>query len=461
MPTFSTLQEANQYIQSTIIEQAEKFGYTAKVANHNNLTSEQTTPYFTFRRPEEVNTPYADFSYVVFTDSDLRPDKIPTKLLVTLCVGSMQFKNDAVWATRPFWRREFQTLITNNKCFIKSDFSNVTDKANCIPAVAYDVLPASSNYWPVIQAGVVVDIDDLEKDRQSACFQWLACYANLREWGGKTAAKARRGYLPAQMQQNVQAEVTALLNTDKYVVLQGAPGVGKTYTATGIAQNYYDHVVFTQFHAETTYTDFIGGLVPDTTNTALTFKNTEGILVKAINKALDKPNEKVLLIIDEINRANLANVLGPVFYLFENGANNRCKLDITGVGELDKLPDNLHVLATMNTADRSLAVVDFALRRRFVWYTIRPAAFNDDNFHSEAFNDMAMIFRRYASDSELNLQPGPSYFMNNGTSDSLKHNIKYGLLPLIKEYLNEGYLAGSEEAFTAYFKEHADALLFE
>ena len=99
--------------------------------------------------------------------------------------------------------------------------------------------------------------------------------------------------------------------------------------------------------------------------------------LKEIDKQLadtlnDNPKQKVLLIIDEINRANLSNVLGPVFYLFEyqSGVRNvRVKL---GDMELEKLPDNLHVIATMNTADRSLAVVDFALRRRFAWYTLRP-----------------------------------------------------------------------------------------
>ncbi|WP_223862515.1 AAA family ATPase, partial [Enterobacter hormaechei] len=102
------------------------------------------------------------------------------------------------------------------------------------------------------------------------------------------------------------------------------------------------------------------------------FKAKEGVLYQAIKYANENEKEKILLIIDEINRANLSNVLGPVFYLFEYQSGKR-KVEISvGNMKLTHLPDNLHVIATMNTADRSLAVVDFALRRRFAWYTLRP-----------------------------------------------------------------------------------------
>ena len=174
----------------------------------------------------------------------------------------------------------------------------------------------------------------------------------------------------------------------KYVVLQGAPGCGKTRMALEIAKKYFakENVFFTQFHAETTYSDFVYGIKPVLSGQNVAYQGEKGILIQAIEKATavkgkEGKEGRVLLILDEFNRANLANVLGPVFYLFEaNAQDHNYTLNLGKIYEkeeekdlkYDKLPDNLYVIATMNTADRSLAVVDFALRRRFAWYTLYP-----------------------------------------------------------------------------------------
>ena len=151
--------------------------------------------------------------------------------------------------------------------------------------------------------------------------------------------------------------------------MQGAPGTGKTYNASKIAESF-DYCFFEQFHAETNYSDFVYGIRPKLNEKDLQYEAREGILYQAIKKANENKTKKCLLIIDEINRANLANVRGPVFYLFEYQTGTRPgKVKIGDLEPLDQLPPNLYVLATMNTADRSLAVVDFALRRRFAWYT--------------------------------------------------------------------------------------------
>ena len=102
--------------------------------------------------------------------------------------------------------------------------------------------------------------------------------------------------------------------------------------------------------------------------------------------AKEHDKEKVLLIIDEINRANLSNVLGPIFYLFEHKMDkSNVEIEISPGFKINKLPDNFSVIATMNTADRSLAVVDFALRRRFAWYTLKPKAIKSNQFFKEDF----------------------------------------------------------------------------
>ena len=176
--------------------------------------------------------------------------------------------------------------------------------------------------------------------------------------------------------------------------------------------------------------------------------------------------EKVLLIIDEINRANLSNVLGPIFYLFEYQPGDRIVKIRIGDKELTKLPDNIDVLATMNTADRSLAVVDFALRRRFAWYTLRPRIIKSEpgkKFMESLYNKFADIFFQFASDDELNLQPGQSYFIvsNQDSEAEMQERMIYELMPLIKEYLAEGYLLKAKDAFGDLFLKETGKFMYE
>jgi 5-methylcytosine-specific restriction protein B len=145
--------------------------------------------------------------------------------------------------------------------------------------------------------------------------------------------------------------------------------------------------------------------------------------------------------------------------LFEYQANNRTvSLKLGDLEHVDSLPDNLHVIATMNTADRSLAVVDFALRRRFAWYTLRPHILKDRQFDKKTFNRIADIFYRYATDEELNLQPGQSYFTDK---TNMKDRMIYELMPLIKEYLAEGYLLSAKDEFCTLFLEITGKMMYE
>jgi 5-methylcytosine-specific restriction protein B len=190
------------------------------------------------------------------------------------------------------------------------------------------------------------------------------------------------------------------------------------------------------------------------------------VLYQTVEYALEHPKERVLLIIDEINRANLSNVLGPVFYLFEYQTAKRTVKIKIGDLDIDKLPDNIDVIATMNTADRSLAVVDFALRRRFAWYTLRPHEVTPDpglKFMKETYNKIADIFFEYASDDELHLQPGQSYFIvpSENRDDEMKDRLIYELMPLIKEYLAEGYLLKAKDSFCDLFLKETGRLMYE
>ena len=124
------------------------------------------------------------------------------------------------------------------------------------------------------------------------------------------------------------------------------------------------------------------------------------------------------------------------------------------------MPKNLFVIATMNTADRSLAVVDFALRRRFAWYDLKPITINSEDFFDQDFMAFKEIFDWYANSDELSLQPGQGYFIASDEI-AMKNRITYELYPLVQEYLKEGLLLSGKEEFNRYFLQRINKPLFQ
>lgn len=424
--------------------------------------------WFGFVAPEQPAAgAYGDFSLVFFPSSF--DDAAPC--IVTLCVGSQNFERDFDLAKSPGVRRRFLSLIKHEKLTV-ADYpapgtdaahikTSMTDLKNGPAKKFFQYLDGKQadgvqkSYASLMQASTYFD----PALHPSVWKEWVAAYAEMRGWGNQSHAKARRDVLSYSTPPvDTLREVRELLDERRYVILQGAPGVGKTYTAKRLAHEVYgdDNVIFQQFHASTTYSDFVCGIRPKVDATELTYELCEGALCQAIRKAQDNPGKKILLIIDEINRANLATVLGPVFYLFEPSAPESAYTVNIGDLRLTRMPENLHVLGTMNTADRSLAVVDFALRRRFAWYTILPQMLEKvpgKKFHKKDFTEMADIFFQFADDSELSLQPGPSYFLTNIRDDKkeLDHKMRYELMPLLKEYFAEGMIPGARDAVSNYF----------
>lgn len=439
-----------------------------------NLQSEaftSGTAYFGFLNPEEETSgPYSDFSFVVFPNS---VDNVTT-CVVCLAVGSSGFRNDYQLAALPGLRRMFLKLKGQNT-FFKASFNDIentsTDLLKEIRASYTQLASVIEKYKTVLPASCIVNPQ--EEEGINTISAWLATYAKIRSWGTKEKKELVDACLSSILSTSIpneEQEVKDLLKRRKYIVLQGAPGTGKTYTALNIA-NSYDKTFFEQFHAETTFSDFVYGIEPNMSGdmSQPQFTAKEGVLYQAIRYAADNEDKNVLLIIDEINRANLSNVLGPVFYLFEYQSGERDVEISVGKMKLTQLPDNLHVIATMNTADRSLAVVDFALRRRFAWYTLRPHEIKPGNgkkFMDGCYNKFADIFFQYATDDELNLQPGQSYFIvTEQTQDQEKEEMKkrmiYELMPLIKEYLAEGYLLKAKGAFCDLFLKETEKLMYE
>ena len=426
------------------------------------------TAYWGFLNPEEETSgQYSDFSFVVFpNDSDVKT------CVVCLGVGSSGFRNDYHLAALPGIRRMFLKLKGQNT-FFKASFNDIesvsTDLINEIHTSYSKLEKVVKKYRKLLPASCIVNLQ--EENGVKIIYAWLATYAKIRSWAtNKDQRKAIEKALPkisGSEGHKEENDITDLLEKRKYIVLQGAPGTGKTYTALNIAKGY-DQTFFEQFHAETTFSDFVYGIEPNISKdmSQSQFQAKKGILYQAVEYAINNKNEKVLLIIDEINRANLSNVLGPVFYLFEYQTGMR-KVEISvGDMKLAQLPDNLYVIATMNTADRSLAVVDFALRRRFAWYTLRPREITPGvgkKFMKETYNKFADIFFLYATDDELNLQPGQSYFIvgANKPAEEMKERMIYELLPLMKEYLTEGYLLKAKDAFCDLFLKETGKLMYE
>jgi 5-methylcytosine-specific restriction enzyme B len=400
-----------------------------------------------------------------------------------LGIGSRGFKNDYELATYPGLRRLFSKLI-NEKGFCKSDFSDI-ETSLPKPIIGSPDLQHIKNtikiYTKVLPACQIVAKPESEEGKKTIA-AFVAGYAKLREWPSnkdhrKAISEALEPFLKATTIDEAE-EIKNLLTERKYIVLQGPPGTGKTRTAKEVAGKIKAKTFFIQFHAETSFSDFIFGIRPDLNNKELSYKESLGSFTEALKFAKDHENEKVLLIVDEINRANLSNVLGPIFYLFEHKMDkSNVEIEISPGFRINKLPENFSVIATMNTADRSLAVVDFALRRRFAWYNLKPNPINgkikklesvtvcelentSGYFFLEDYSAISEIFDWYASSNELSLQPGQGYFIAD-SQEEMTNRIKYEIFPLIKEYLQEGLIRNAKEEFNNYFTIRINKSLFE
>ncbi|MDR2653580.1 MAG: AAA family ATPase [Prevotellaceae bacterium] len=463
-------------IKEFIEEKAEEFGAKTDVEfNKSYILRNNTGPealkddgaYFGFiHAEEETSGPYHDFSLVIF------PTTIPNKpWLICLGVGSSGFKNDYELATYPGLRRLFSKLI-NDKGFCKSDFSDIETglpKTFTNNSDLQHIKNTIKKYTKVLPVCQIVDNPESE-DGKKIIAAFVAAYAKLRDWPSnnnhrRAISDALEPFLKKDTANEVEG-VKDLLTERKYIVLQGPPGTGKTRTAKRVADEIKAKTFFTQFHAETSFSDFIYGIRPNTDGQQLSYKENLGSFTKALKYAEEHKGEKVLLIVDEINRANLSNVLGPIFYLFEHKMDrSNVEIEISPGFSISKLPDNFFVIATMNTADRSLAVVDFALRRRFAWYTLKPHILPhivdpENFFFKDDFNKIQEIFDWYASSNELSLQPGHGYFIA-ASENEMKNRIRYEIFPLIKEYLQEGLLKNAQEEFNNYFATRINLSLFE
>jgi len=256
--------------------------------------------------------------------------------------------------------------------------------------------------------------------------------------------------------------VAELLSERHYVILQGPPGTGKTHMARElIATEYQEHGRTIQFHANTTYENFVGGLAPKTSSESLGFQFApqKGFLTQAAEQARTASG-KYLLHIDEINRADLSKVLGEAIYLLEPDDLEGRAIDLPykfeqPTGDRLSLPDNLHILGTMNTSDRSLAIVDIAIRRRFaftkLWPQISVVEREGCDLMKQAFQRLFSIFVDHATEDAMNLVPGHSYFLESNEPKA-RRRLETTLKPLLEDYLEQGYVSSFAEAVRSYLQ---------
>jgi len=273
----------------------------------------------------------------------------------------------------------------------------------------------------------------------------------------------------------VPGRIQSILERKGQVILYGPPGTGKTYwaekTATDLAaisffgkryealnekekekicgdESAMGMMRFCCFHPAYGYEDFLEGYRPETIDGQVSFSLRDGVFKKLCKDALNAPDKKFYLIIDEINRGDIPRIFGELLTILEK--DKRTKQIILPVSqESFTVPVNVFLIGTMNTADRSISLLDAALRRRFGFLEMMP----DGNVLRDTsisgiplrawFDALNSRIRDHVGRDARNLQVGHSYFMQSGSPIKnvavLKRIIREDMIPLLEEYCYEDY----------------------
>lgn len=382
--------------------------------------------------------------------------------VVVLVIGTGGFGADAQILGRPGHRRRLQALarLHGARLWAKPD---PLDLASRVPAAISGAWNASARipgalkkYGHVIYAAVAVrdeaswkaalDLLDLFAHEHAVEFKG----AFGKSWEARRSAMTRSLFPVIS-----EDDVARILEERRFVVLQGPPGTGKTRLASLVAKRFGQPTTV-QFHPARTYEDFVIGLAPQPAADGLSFTVRHGDLLVANARTREARDGKHVLFIDEINRGDLSRVLGEAIYLFEVGDPNRDvelphPVDLESGARTLRLEPGLFVLGTRNTADRSIARIDLAIRRRFafldVWPDLDVVRRERCDLAVRTFEDTLTTFTEFADEAGLTLVPGHAYFLDPRHDLPLEdrparvaRRLEYELLPLLRTYVDERLL---------------------
>lgn len=331
----------------------------------------------------------------------------------------------------------------------------------------------------------------------SPCGEWTEQYKYIDGWLENIKNKAFTN------------KCANLLKSKHNIILQGAPGTGKTYNTAAIALSVLgidgvnldnhdevmkkyeelqdDRIFFTTFHQSLDYEDFVEGLKPrvqtneNGESLGVTYEPEDGIFKRACNAVVTDDSKdiikSVVLIIDEINRGNVSKIFGELITLLEadkrDKGNHPIKVTLPYSKTLFGVPSNLYIIGTMNTTDRSTGTLDYALRRRFAFVTLKSdpnvivkhyEKLGNDDLKAIAI-DLFNNFKAFITNPKHlcgdlcidDLMVGHSYFMAS-SKEELQCKVEFEIIPLIAEYINDGILTVNdqekEKAFDAWASLH-------
>jgi len=321
----------------------------------------------------------------------------------------------------------------------------------------------TNSYWPILFQGKKADpnVEGVFTWRlRSELYDALTEFAIMRyEWKQENAVLeyTKSDFLrDVFLTESEYNKLHSLVLRKKNIILQGAPGVGKTFSAKRLAYSIIgekneNRICMVQFHQNYSYEDFIMGYRP---NDSGGFELQSGVFYNFCIRCKENPDKPYFFIIDEINRGNLSKIFGELLMLIETDKRGeKHKLNLVYGGTAFYIPENLHIIGMMNTADRSLAMIDYALRRRFSFYTMQPAFENADqngfgaytqDISCDIYHSVIAKIRELndtiRKDSTLGkgFEIGHSYFAPENKSEIndewVRGVVEYEIIPLIEEY---------------------------
>lgn len=316
----------------------------------------------------------------------------------------------------------------------------------------------NARWWPVLYIGKVADEEEegsyvwqLRKELEEALRQTdlsdVQLYVSADAPTIETYSKAQ--FLDeVYMSEAKYNRLVSVLLKKKNIILQGAPGVGKTFAAKRLAYSIMgekdeSRIEFVQFHQNYSYEDFVMGYKPE----GDIFELKYGIFYRFCQKAANHPDKDYFFIIDEINRGNMSKIFGELLMLIEKDYRGK-KATLAYNGLSFSVPERLHIIGMMNTADRSLAMIDYALRRRFSFFDMEPG-FSSNGFikyqkglNNETFDllieKIVELNKVIAEDKSLGkgFCIGHSYFcgVEECTTEWMMDVVDFDILPMLTEY---------------------------